>query len=57
MRIPECSTLFCYGSNAQAMFDALEPTLRQDARFEGAVITIRQRTEGREVMIPRRMVN
>jgi tetratricopeptide (TPR) repeat protein len=57
VRIPECSTLFCYGSNAQAMFDALEPTLRQDARFEGAVITIRQRTEGREVMIPRKMVN
>jgi hypothetical protein len=57
VRIPECSTLFCYGSDAQAMFDVLEPTLRQDARFEGAVITIRQGAERREVVIPRRMVN
>jgi tetratricopeptide (TPR) repeat protein len=57
VRIPECSTLFCYGPNAQAMFEALEPTLRQDARFEGAVITVRQRTEQREVVIPRKMVN
>jgi tetratricopeptide (TPR) repeat protein len=57
VRIPECSTLFYYGSNAQAMFEAVEPTLRRDARFEGALITIRQRAERREVMIPRRMVN
>lgn len=57
MRIPECSTLFYYGSNAQAMFDAIEPTLWRDARFEGALITIRQRTERHEVIIPRRSVN
>jgi tetratricopeptide (TPR) repeat protein len=57
IRIPECSTLIYYGSNAQAMYDAIEPTLRDDSRFEGALITIRQRTEHREVMLPRRIVN
>ena len=43
VRIPETSTLFYYGPDAQAMFGAIEPTLRRDARFEGALITIRQR--------------
>jgi tetratricopeptide (TPR) repeat protein len=57
VRIPEASTLFYYGSDAQAMFEAIEPTLRRGARFEGALVTIRQRREQREVMIPRRMVN
>ena len=57
VRSPECSTLICYGENAQAMFNAIEPTLRADARFEGALITIRQGTEHSEVVIPRRMVN
>jgi tetratricopeptide (TPR) repeat protein len=56
-RIPESSTLFCYGSNAQAMFDAIEPTLRRDTRFEGALIILRQGAERREVIIPRRIVN
>jgi tetratricopeptide (TPR) repeat protein len=57
VRIPEASTLFYYGSDAQAMFDAIEPSLRRDSRLDGALITIRQRGERREVMIPRRMVN
>ena len=57
VRIPETSTLFYYGLDAQAMFDAIEPALRRDARFEGALITIRQRREQREVMLPRRRVN
>jgi tetratricopeptide (TPR) repeat protein len=57
IRIPECSTLIYYGSNAEAMYAAIEPTLRGDSGFEGALITIRQRTQKREVMLPRRMVN
>ncbi len=57
VRIPETSTLFYYGTNAQAMFDGIEPTLRGDARFDGALVTIRQRGEQRGVMIPRRRVN
>jgi hypothetical protein len=57
IRIPECSTLIYYGSNAEAMYTALEPTLRGDSRFEGALITIRQRTQEREVVLPRLIVN
>jgi len=57
VRIPETSALFYYGFDAQAMFNAIEPTLLGDARFEGALVTIRQVGERREVMIPRRRVN
>ena len=57
IRIPECSTLLYYGSNAEQMFGAIESTLRSDSRFDGAVITIRQLTQQREVILPRRMVN
>jgi tetratricopeptide (TPR) repeat protein len=57
IRIPECSTLIYYGPNAQAMYNALEPTLRGDSRFDGALITIRQHTQQREVILPHRMVN
>jgi len=57
IRIPECSTLLYYGSNAEQMFGAIESTLRSDSRFDGAVITIRQLTQQREVILPRRRVN
>jgi tetratricopeptide (TPR) repeat protein len=57
IRIPECSTLLYYGSNAEQMFGAIESALRSDWRFEGAVITIRQLTQQREVILPRRMVH
>ena len=57
IQIPECSTLLYYGSNAEQMYDAIEPTLRSDSRFEGAVIAIRQRSQQREVIVPRRIVN
>ena len=57
VRSPECSTLIYYGTDAQEMYQAIEPTLRTDARFEGARVTIRQRSEQSEIMIPRRMVN
>jgi hypothetical protein len=57
IRIPECSTLIYYGSNAEEMYSALEPTLRGDPRFEGALITVRQRAQQREVVLPRRMVH
>jgi tetratricopeptide (TPR) repeat protein len=57
IRIPERSTLIYYGSNAQAMYNAIEATMRGDSRCEGAFITIRQRTQQSEVMLPRRMVD
>jgi len=57
IRLPECSTLIYYGPNAQAMYRAIEPTLLGDSQFEGALITIRQGSQQREVSLPRRMVN
>jgi tetratricopeptide (TPR) repeat protein len=57
IRIPECSTLIYYGPNAEAMYRALEPSLVGDPQFEGALITIRQGSQQREVSVPRRMVN
>ncbi len=57
IRGPECSTLIYYGPNAQAMYEALEPSLLGDSQFEGALITIRQGSQQREVLLPRRMVN
>jgi len=57
VRIPESTTLIYYGSIAEAMYDAVAPTLRDDARFEGALVTVRQGTEQREVMLPRQNVN
>ena len=57
LRIPECAILTCYGSNAQAMFDAVAPTLRSDSLFEGSLVTIRQGTEQRELVLTRRIVN
>lgn len=53
VHIPESSTLIFYGSSAQAMYDAIEPTMRDDVRFKGALVTVRQGTEQREVMMPR----
>lgn len=57
VRIPESSTLIYYGSNAEQMYDAVESVLHGDSRFEGALITIRQGTEQREVVLPRQFVN
>jgi hypothetical protein len=42
VHILESSTLIYYGSDAEAMYAALEPDLRVDPRAEGARITIRQ---------------
>lgn len=57
VRSPECTNLIYYGVNAEAMFRAVESTLRSDSRFEGALITIRQGIERHEIAIPRRRVN
>jgi hypothetical protein len=57
IQVPECSTLLYYGPDAAQMYGAIESTLRNDSRFEGAVITIRQRSQQREVIMPRRRIN
>lgn len=57
VRGPECATLLCYGPDAEAMYGALEPKMRSDARFEGAQVTIRQGSQQRAVALPRRRVN
>ena len=57
VRIPECATLIYYGPDSEAMYNALEPTLQSDPRFEGALVTIRQGTRRRDIAVPRRRVN
>ena len=57
VRIPECATLICYGPDAQAMYQGIESVMRGDSRFEGALITIRQGQEQRQVAMPSGRVN
>src|SRR5262249_30290663 len=57
MRIPECSTLIYYGSDSEAMYTAIEPTLTGESQFAGALVTIRQGSQKREVTLPGRLVN
>jgi tetratricopeptide (TPR) repeat protein len=57
IRIPESTTLCYYGPEAEAMYAALEPALLGDARFDGALINVRQDTKQRAIALPRRRVN
>ena len=57
IRIPESTTLCYYGPDAEAMYAALELALRGDARFDGALINLRQDTKQRAITLPRRRVN
>ena len=52
LTIPESTTMIFYGSDAEALFQALEPTLRSEQICAGARITIRQRDGQREVILP-----
>jgi hypothetical protein len=49
---PESITLIVYGENAQAMFEAMEQYPLDHLCFAGAVVSIRQGNEVRQVVIP-----
>jgi len=53
--LPETTTLIFYGSNAETLFNALEPTLRSAPICAGARITIRRLAGQREVIFPSRL--
>ncbi|MGA7928384.1 MAG: tetratricopeptide repeat protein [Candidatus Sulfotelmatobacter sp.] len=55
LTIPESTTLIFYGSDAERLFQALEPTLTSEPMCAGARITIRQRDGQREVIVPSRL--
>jgi hypothetical protein len=55
LTIPECTTMILYGSDADTLSQAIEPTLRSEPICAGARITIRQRDGQREVMLPSRL--
>jgi tetratricopeptide (TPR) repeat protein len=55
LTIPESTTMILYGSDAEVIFQAIEPTLRNEPICAGARITIRQRDGQREVVIPIRL--
>jgi hypothetical protein len=49
---PESITLIFYGANAQAMFEVMEQFLSDHLIFTGAVVSIRQGKNVRQVVIP-----
>jgi tetratricopeptide (TPR) repeat protein len=49
---PESITLILYGENAQAMFEAMEQFLSDHLIFAGAVVSIRQGKNVRQVVVP-----
>ena len=55
LTIPESTTMIFYGSDAEALFQTLEPTLKSEQICAGARITIRQRDSQREVIFPSRL--
>jgi hypothetical protein len=56
LTIPESTTMIFYGSDAEALFHELEPTLTSEPICAGARITIRQRDGQREVIVPSRLM-
>ena len=50
--IPENTTLMLYGSDAEALYNSIEPMLNSAPVCRGATITIRQGSTHRQVMIP-----
>jgi hypothetical protein len=49
---PESITLMFYGAYAQAMFEAMEQFLSDHLIFAGAVVSIRQGSDVRQVVVP-----
>jgi hypothetical protein len=56
LTLPESTTMMFYGSDAETLFHALEPTLTSEPICAGARITIRQRDGHREVIVPSRLM-
>ncbi len=56
LTIPESTTMILYGSDAETLFQAIEPTLRNEPICAGARITIRQPDGQREIIIPSRLM-
>jgi tetratricopeptide (TPR) repeat protein len=51
---PETTTIFLYGADAEAVFHAVEPALRNSPLCDGARVTIRQGVTERHVVITSR---
>ena len=56
LTIPESTTMILYGSDAEILFQAIEPTLTSEQICAGARITIRQRDGQRELVLPSRLM-
>jgi tetratricopeptide (TPR) repeat protein len=50
--IPESTTLMFYGEDAEALFHAMQPILSNEGICEGAMVTIRQGKEVKELVVP-----
>jgi tetratricopeptide (TPR) repeat protein len=55
LSIPESTTMIFYGSDAEILFQAIEPTLRSEPICAGARVTIRRHDGHREVILPSRL--
>jgi hypothetical protein len=49
---PENTTVFLYGPDAEALFEAIEPLLRDYPLCQGARLTIRQGDQERRILLP-----
>jgi tetratricopeptide (TPR) repeat protein len=49
---PENTTLFLYGEDAEALFRAVDPILREYPLCRGARVTIRQQSQERQIVLP-----
>jgi len=47
-----CTTLIFYGDDAEALFRVLKPRLEASPLLAGAVVTIRQRDQKRQIVLP-----
>ena len=50
--VPESTTLFFYGPNAEWLYEVLEPSLRTEPLCAGARVLIRQGRAQQEVVMP-----
>ena len=54
--IPESTTLIFYGDDAEKIYGAIAPSLREEKMCAGARVTIRQSGAVREVIVPSRVM-
>ena len=50
--IPESTTFMFYSDDAEVLYQAMHPILAKERICEGAIVTIRQGGEVREVVLP-----